>query len=77
MLGALINVCDELIFVPFEQSLRADMMEPEQVGGYTGAFTAIQPMAQIICGLLVSTDKIKKLMKVSFFYYLNYLVDLR
>ncbi|WP_374285865.1 MDR family MFS transporter [Lactococcus sp.] len=54
LLGALINVCGELIFVPFEQSLRADMMDPEQVGVYTGAFTAIQPMAQIICGLLVS-----------------------
>ncbi|PCR99684.1 multidrug resistance protein [Lactococcus fujiensis JCM 16395] len=54
IIGAILNVSGELIFVPFEQSLRADMMDPEQVGVYTGAFTAIQPMAQIICGLLVT-----------------------
>ena len=53
-IGALVNVAGELIFVPFEQALRADMMDPEQVGTYTGAFSAIQPMASVLCGLLVS-----------------------
>jgi len=53
-LAAVLNVGGELIFVPFEQSLRADMMNPEQIGTYTGAFSAIQPMAQVICGALVS-----------------------
>lgn len=57
-LGAFLNVAGELVFVPFEQSLRADMMNPEQVGTYTGAFSAVQPIAQVLSGFLVSFSSI-------------------
>lgn len=60
LLAALINVLGELILVPFEQALRADMMNPEQVGAYTGAFSAIGPIAQVISGLLVSASPFLK-----------------
>lgn len=44
----------EMINVPASQTLRADMMNPEQLGTYAGAFAATRPVGMIISSLMVS-----------------------
>ena len=47
-----------MILVPFSQALRADLMEGEHVGTYTGAFSVTQPVASVLSGVLVSMSAI-------------------
>lgn len=54
MLGALINVLGELIFVPFGQALTADLMNPKQAGAYNGVAQMNGPAGAVLCGLSLS-----------------------
>lgn len=54
IIAALVATIGEMILVPSSQAFRADLMEGEQVGTYSGAFSITQPLANVLCGLLVS-----------------------
>ncbi|MFC4653231.1 MDR family MFS transporter [Lactococcus nasutitermitis] len=58
VVAALVATFGEMILVPFSQALRADLMEGEKVGTYTGAFSVTQPIASVISGVLVSFSSI-------------------
>ena len=58
VIATLITVVGEMILVPFAQALRADLMEGDQVGTYTGAFSVTQPIAAVLSGVLVSFSAI-------------------
>ena len=42
LIAALVATIGEMILVPFSQALRADLMDGDQVGTYTGAFSVTQ-----------------------------------
>ncbi|WP_125607427.1 MFS transporter [Lapidilactobacillus bayanensis] len=44
----------EMILVPSSQTLRADLMNPEKIGAYSGAFSATGPLSAILSGASVS-----------------------
>ena len=52
--AAVVATLGEMILVPFSQALRADLMEGDHVGTYTGAFSVTQPVASVLSGVLVS-----------------------
>ncbi len=52
--ASIVATFGEMILVPFSQALRADLMEGDQVGTYTGAFSVTQPVASVLSGALVS-----------------------
>jgi DHA1 family multidrug resistance protein B-like MFS transporter len=52
--AAVIFTLGEMINVPFSQALRADLMEGDRVGTYSGVFSVTQPIASVLCGLMVS-----------------------
>lgn len=52
--AAVIFTLGEMINVPFSQALRADLMESGRIGTYSGVFSVTQPIASILCGLMVS-----------------------
>lgn len=54
VIAAFVATVGEMILVPFSQALRADLMEGDNVGTYTGAFSVTQPIASVISGVLVS-----------------------
>ncbi|WP_019336124.1 MFS transporter, partial [Lactococcus garvieae] len=56
--AAVVATLGEMILVPFSQALRADLMEGEHVGTYTGAFSVTQPVASVLSGVLVSMSAI-------------------
>ncbi|MEY8443562.1 MFS transporter [Lactococcus ileimucosae] len=58
VIAAVVVTLGEMILIPFSQSLRADLMEGEHVGTYTGAFSVTQPIAAVLSGLLVSLSAI-------------------
>ena len=56
--AAVVATLGEMILVPFSQALRADLMEGDHVGTYTGAFSVTQPVASVLSGVLVSMSAI-------------------
>ncbi|RZI49305.1 MDR family MFS transporter [Lactococcus kimchii] len=54
IIAVIIASIGEMILVPVSQALRADLMEGDQVGTYTGAFSVTQPIASVLSGILVS-----------------------
>ncbi|MDD0675387.1 hypothetical protein PS002_23590, partial [Shigella sonnei] len=54
----LVATIGEMILVPFSQALRADLMDGDQVGTYTGAFSVNQPIASVLSGILVSLSSL-------------------
>jgi DHA1 family multidrug resistance protein B-like MFS transporter len=55
-ISAIILTLGEMISVPANQTMRADMMNPARIGAYSGAISAVAPMASIFAGLLVSAS---------------------
>ncbi len=56
ILSAVILTLGEMFVVPSSQTLRADMMNPARIGVYSGAMMAVNPLASVIAGLLVSVS---------------------
>ncbi|MGM9886740.1 MULTISPECIES: MFS transporter [unclassified Lactococcus] len=56
--AAIVATFGEMILVPFSQALRADLMQGEQVGTYTGAFSVTQPIASVLSGVLLSLSSL-------------------
>ncbi|MDR0299999.1 MAG: MFS transporter [Streptococcaceae bacterium] len=54
MSAAVILTIGEMINVPFAQALRADLMDSQRVGTYTGVFNVMQTIGAILCGLMLS-----------------------
>lgn len=52
--ASIVATVGEMILVPFSQALRADLMEGDRVGVYTGAWSITQPLSAVISGMLVS-----------------------
>lgn len=44
----------EMISVPASQTLRADMMNPDKIGAYSGVFAVTRPLGSVIAGAFVS-----------------------
>jgi DHA1 family multidrug resistance protein B-like MFS transporter len=44
----------EMILVPANQTIRADLMNPKRIGTYTGVASATQPIGTMVASLLVS-----------------------
>ena len=53
---AVVFTVGEMINVPSSQTLRADMMNPEKLGAYSGAFAATRPLGNIVAGVMVSAS---------------------
>lgn len=58
VLSSVVATMGEMILVPFSQALRADLMDGDQVGTYTGAFSVTQPIAAVLSGGLVSLSSL-------------------
>ncbi|GAB2026014.1 MDR family MFS transporter [Lactovum odontotermitis] len=58
MIAALVLTLGEMIVVPFSQALRADLMEGDRVGTYTGVFNVTQTIGTILCGMMLSGSAI-------------------
>lgn len=56
--AAVILTLGEMISVPANQTLRADMMNPAKIGAYSGLMSVVSPIAAIFAGLLVSASSI-------------------
>lgn len=56
IVSAIILTLGEMFVVPSSQTLRADMMNPARIGVYSGAMMAVNPLASIIAGMLVSAS---------------------
>ncbi|GBG96809.1 MDR family MFS transporter [Lactococcus termiticola] len=56
VVASVIATLGEMIFVPFSQALRADLMDGDAVGTYSGAFSVVNPMASILGSLSVSAS---------------------
>lgn len=54
--SAIILTIGEMLTVPANQTMRADMMNPKKIGAYSGANTAVSPIAAVIAGALVSVS---------------------
>jgi DHA1 family multidrug resistance protein B-like MFS transporter len=54
VLMAVVFTLGEMINVPASQTMRADMMNPAQIGAYSGAFSAARPVGTIIAGGMVT-----------------------
>ncbi|MBJ7650472.1 MFS transporter [Weissella confusa] len=54
--AAVVFTVGEMINVPSSQTLRADMMNPEKLGAYSGAFAATRPLGNIMAGVMVSAS---------------------
>jgi DHA1 family multidrug resistance protein B-like MFS transporter len=67
VIAALVTVLGEMILVPVSQALRADLMEGDQVGTYTGAFSVAQPIAAVLSGVLVSFSSLYGDLGMAFF----------
>lgn len=65
--AAVVATVGEMILVPFSQALRADLMEGDHVGTYTGAFSVTQPIASVLSGVLVSLSAIYGNVGMAFF----------
>jgi DHA1 family multidrug resistance protein B-like MFS transporter len=44
----------EMINIPAAQSIRAQLMNPKKIGTYSGVFSAVMPIAQLIASIIVS-----------------------
>lgn len=51
---AVLLTIGEMIVVPPSQTLRADLMDPEKIGTYSGAFSAVSPLTNVLCGAAVT-----------------------
>lgn len=58
--AAVILTMGEIIGVPANQTLRADLMNPKQIGTYSGFSAAMRPIGMIIASLLVSLSPFLK-----------------
>ncbi|MDR0199882.1 MAG: MFS transporter [Streptococcaceae bacterium] len=56
LVATVIATFGEMIGVSFLQAYRADLMEGDSAGTYSGFFTITQPIASVISGLLVSVS---------------------
>jgi DHA1 family multidrug resistance protein B-like MFS transporter len=53
-MAAVVLTIGEMINVPASQTMRADMMNPAQLGAYSGAFAAARPLGTVIAGGMVT-----------------------
>lgn len=51
---AVILTVGEMVVVPPSQTLRADLMDPAKIGTYSGAFSAVYPLASVLAGATVT-----------------------
>ena len=54
LFSAVIFTMGEIISVPFSQTLRADMMNEEKLGAYSGAFSATYPLGSGLAGGMIT-----------------------
>lgn len=48
----------EIIVVPAGQTIRADLMDPDRIGAYSGVFAVTRPIGTIIAGSMVSLSSL-------------------
>ncbi|WP_461224572.1 MDR family MFS transporter [Lacticaseibacillus suihuaensis] len=58
VLNAVVQTIGEMIAVPPSQTLRADLMDPEKVGAYSGAWTTVGPLSAMIAGFGVTLSAV-------------------
>ncbi len=56
MVFTVILTLGEMIVTPASQSLRAEMMNPEKIGAYSGFSAAIRPIGAILASGIVSAS---------------------
>ncbi|MDR0615045.1 MAG: hypothetical protein LBF82_03715 [Lactobacillales bacterium] len=44
----------EMINIPAAQSIRVQLINPKKIGTYSGVFSAVTPIAQLIASMIVS-----------------------
>ena len=54
ILASIVMTIGEMILVPSSQSLRADLMNEEKIGTYSGFVTITDPIGSVLSGSLVS-----------------------
>lgn len=57
MIASIVATVGEMILVPVSQAFRADLMDGDKVGVYTGVFSVTQPIASILSGLLLGGSR--------------------
>lgn len=57
MIASIVATVGEMILVPVSQAFRADLMDGDKVGVYTGVFSVTQPVASILSGLLLGGSR--------------------
>lgn len=58
ILATLIWTLGEIIVVPAGQTIRADLMDPDRIGAYSGVFAVTRPIGTIIAGSMVSLSSL-------------------
>jgi DHA1 family multidrug resistance protein B-like MFS transporter len=54
VIAAITMTIGEMVLVPPSQALRADLMDGDRIGTYSGVYSITQPVASVLCGLMVS-----------------------
>lgn len=70
LIATLIASIGEMIGVGFVQAYRADLMQGDNAGTYSGFFTITQPVASVLSGILVSFSAIYGNVGMAFFMVL-------
>ncbi|MDR1521830.1 MAG: MFS transporter [Streptococcaceae bacterium] len=51
---AILFTIGEMINIPASQSIRAQLMNPKKIGVYSGVFSAVMPIGQLVASMIVS-----------------------
>ncbi|WDF83336.1 MFS transporter [Lacticaseibacillus pabuli] len=57
-LCAVVLTVGEMLTVPASQTLRANLMNPAQIGAYSGATSAVRPLSAVLAGALLTTSTV-------------------
>lgn len=58
ILATVIWTLGEIIVVPASQTIRADLMDPNKIGAYSGLFSVTRPIGTVIAGGMVSLSAV-------------------
>jgi DHA1 family multidrug resistance protein B-like MFS transporter len=54
IISAVVMTIGEMVLVPPSQALRADLMDGDRIGTYSGFYSIVAPVAAVLCGFMVS-----------------------
>lgn len=76
IIAVIIFTIGEMINVPANQVLRAEMMDQSKIGSYTGFISMTQPLGAVLAGLIVSLSHFTGLIGVQVSFLLIAIVGL-